>query len=197
MNFLAHLYLAGNDEGLIVGNFIADAVKGKAWNNYNENIARGILMHRFIDSYTDSHPVVEQSKKRLRPVHGKFSPVVIDMFYDHLLAAEWTVYHNLALPVFSEHTYNVLKRHRALLPQKSNYILEHMSARNWLTGYATLEGLQRALEGMWKRAAFASKMNLAVHDLEKDYPLYLEEFNRFFPDLVKAANDFIGNESGF
>ena len=66
MNFLSHLYLSGESEGLLIGNFIADSLKGSAFNTFSPEIQKGILLHRKIDTYTDSHPIVDESKKRLR-----------------------------------------------------------------------------------------------------------------------------------
>ena len=92
MNFLSHLYLAGNSEGLIIGNFIADSVKGSAYNNFSKEIQQGLILHRKIDSFTDSHPVVEQSKQRLRAKYKKYSSVIVDIYYDHYLAINWKKY---------------------------------------------------------------------------------------------------------
>src|ERR1700739_88451 len=105
VNFLAHLYLAGEDEGLIVGNFIADSVKGNKFNDYEPRIAKGIQMHREIDFFSDTHPVYRQSVHRLAPTYGKFSGVITDMFYDHFLAKYWNNYSNIPLKDFVENAY--------------------------------------------------------------------------------------------
>ena len=73
MNFLSHLHLSGDSEGLIIGNYIADSVKGSAYNMFSNEIQKGILLHRKIDTFTDNHPTVEQSKKRLREKYKKYS----------------------------------------------------------------------------------------------------------------------------
>ena len=113
MNFLAHLYLSGNNEGLLVGNFIADAVKGrKPILQYPEEVQRGIIMHREIDHFMDTHPVVKQGMSRLREGYPKFSRVIMDMFYDHLLAARWEYYHPLSLRDFSHDVFEVLGESR-------------------------------------------------------------------------------------
>jgi acyl carrier protein phosphodiesterase len=82
MNFLAHLYLSGDDKDVMLGNLIADSVKGKDYLAYRPGIQEGILLHRKIDHFTDEHPVVERSKHLLRPKYHKFAGVVTDMFYD-------------------------------------------------------------------------------------------------------------------
>ena len=92
MNFLAHLYLSGDDKEIMLGNLIADSVKGNAILDFNEGVQEGIRLHRRIDHFTDEHPIVQRSKERLRPKYHKFAGVVTDMFYDHFLARDWDHY---------------------------------------------------------------------------------------------------------
>ena len=92
MNYLAHFHLSNNNESLIIGNYIADDVKGKAYLNYSSEIQQGILLHRKIDDFTDNHPVVENSKHLIRHNQNKFTPVVMDVFYDYFLANNWDTY---------------------------------------------------------------------------------------------------------
>ena len=92
MNFLAHLFLSGEPGELMVGNFIADSVKGNAMNDFSEGIQKGIILHRAIDTFTDSHNEMQKSKERLRPRYKKYAPVITDIFYDHFLAVNWQDY---------------------------------------------------------------------------------------------------------
>src|SRR5690606_12351008 len=117
MNFLAHLYLSGNDESIMVGNFIADVVKGKkALGLFEEPVKRGIELHRVIDFFTDNHPVVTQSKDRLRLKYRHYAGVIVDMVYDHCLARNWNSYTTEPLPVFAARAYGILQQHTAILP---------------------------------------------------------------------------------
>src|SRR5579863_3534628 len=132
MNFLAHLYLAGNDEGLLVGNFIADAVKGDKYKTFPENILKGILMHREIDSFSDNNPVYLQSVHRLQPTYGKYSGVITDMFYDHFLAINWDTYSTISLKEFCMKTYETLSLYKGSMPEESEIILGYMTKHDWL-----------------------------------------------------------------
>jgi acyl carrier protein phosphodiesterase len=192
MNFLAHLYLAGEDEGLIVGNFIADSVKGSAFNNYSERIAKGIQMHRSIDFFSDTHPVYRQTVHRLAPTYGKFSGVITDMFYDHFLALYWKEYSTKSLDIFAEEAYTILRSYQTDMPEKSKIILTYMSKYNWLVSYAKKEGLRRALKGLSERMKYYSPMDEAVNELEKDFALYEKDFREFFPLLQQYAEAFKG-----
>lgn len=188
MNFLAHAYLSGTDENIIVGNFIADHVKGKAIERYTEEIKAGILLHRWIDTFTDNHPIVRESIGRLRRDFGKYSGVIVDMYYDHFLAKYWNNYSSKPLPSFTAHIYQVMMKHFLILPVKTRRILPFMMADDWLAGYAQLEGLQMALAGMSRRTRFNSNMEHAVEALRNNYELFLSEFRIFFNELVETTN---------
>src|SRR5437868_3644589 len=111
MNHLAHLYLSIESEEWMVGGFIADEVKGKNYQTYQKGIADGILLHRFIDEFTDEHSIVRQSKSHLRPQFGLFSGLIVDMYYDHFLAKNWSVYSPEPLRVFTERCYIVFEKY--------------------------------------------------------------------------------------
>jgi acyl carrier protein phosphodiesterase len=191
MNHLAHLFLSGDDEHLLAGNFMGDSVKGRDFSMYPAGIAAGIRLHRNIDAFTDSHPVVVESKKRLRPHFLKYAPVVADMYYDHLLAAGWSDFSNETLPAYTTRMYNVLARHSPLMPERTQRFLHYMIAHDWLVGYATPVGLHAVLCGMARRARFDSGMERAAAFLEKHYDAFELDFNRFFPDLQRHVAEHL------
>lgn len=184
MNFLAHFYLSGDATHLLVGNFIGDSVKGRDIEKYPLPLQEGIRMHRVIDSFTDTHSVVSESKNRLRPVFNHYSSVIIDVFYDHILARNWGVYSSEPLEEYVNRVYTVLEQNLNLMPKENREMLPYMKERNWLLTYLKIEGIHRALSGMARRTAFVSKMEQAAAWLEKDYALYEDEFQRFFPELI-------------
>jgi acyl carrier protein phosphodiesterase len=128
---------------------------------------------------------VLESIARLRPVYRKYSGVIIDMFYDHFLAGNWKEYSNKSLDEFAEEKYSVLRRHIHLLPHRSQKILEYMQMQNWLVEYQNLSGLRKALLGMSRRTTFVSRMEHAVDDLQDNYELFRNEFQRYFPELIQ------------
>lgn len=193
MNFLAHAYLSGTDENIIVGNFIADHVKGKAIERYAEEIKAGIRLHRWIDTFTDNHAIVRESIVRLRKDFGKYSGVIVDMYYDHFLAKHWNNYSPHPLKSFTSQIYQVMMKHFFLLPPKTRRILPYMMADDWLAGYARLEGLQMALAGMSRRTRFNSNMEHAVEALLRNYDLFYEDFRAFFEILVENTEKYLNN----
>lgn len=192
MNFLAHLYLSGDDSKIKVGNFIGDFVKGKNLEEqFESGIAKGILLHREIDSFTDRHPLVKQSKDRLRAKYKHYSGVITDIYYDHFLARNWNRFSEQILPDFAEESYALIQRHDPILPYEVKYMMTHMIRGNWLVNYSKIEGIHRALSGMAHRAKFDSKMDEAAEDLKSNYAEFESDFFSFFPELKKFAEDWL------
>ncbi|UII29791.1 ACP phosphodiesterase [Fulvivirga ulvae] len=193
MNFLAHLYLSGNDEEIMVGNFIGDFVKGKAYEVYSINIQRGIMLHRHIDEYTDHHEIVSNSKKRLWNKYRHYAGVIVDMFYDHFLAANWSAFHQTPLADYAQYVYKLMLSHESRLPKGVRYMLPFMIDHNWLLSYANKDGIHNALSGMARRTTFTSRMDEAIADLDNHYDEFESEFQAFFPDLRAFVGEWLKN----
>lgn len=192
MNFLAHLHLSGNDCNVMTGNFIGDFVKGRDLaTKFGTGIARGVDLHRSIDEFTDHHPVVRQSKNRLRPKYRHYAGVIVDIFYDHFLAANWTTYSEEPLPHYADRVYKIILDQHAILPERVNQMLPYMMRDNWLINYANLDGIRRVLNGMSRRATFDSKMEEATEDLKNSYPAFKSEFEEFFPALKDFSEQWL------
>ena len=173
---------------MMVGNFIGDFVRGRDLKaQFGEGIARGVELHRAIDAYTDRHPIVKQSKMRLWPTYRHYSSVIVDIFYDHFLAAGWSDYADESLEDYSQRAYRLMLRHEPILPDSVKHLLTYMTRGNWLLNYAQVEGIQRALTGMSRRASFESKMEQAVGDLRTSYQDFESDFKTFFPELSAYA----------
>jgi len=192
MNFLAHLYLSGDNPDVMVGNFIGDFVKGRHLHeHFGPGVVLGIQLHRAIDAFTDSHPVVAQSKARLRSKYRHYAPVIVDVFYDYYLAKNWPTYSTTALPDFAAHCYATLELHHAVLPPDVQQMLPYMTRGNWLVGYGQQEGIHRALTGMSRRTKFESKMDEAIHELRQWHDEFGREFAAFFPELQEHCRDVL------
>ncbi|MEO9513712.1 MAG: acyl carrier protein phosphodiesterase [Flavobacteriaceae bacterium] len=184
MNFLAHIYLSFDDREIALGNFFADHIRGNKFGHFPEKIQKGILLHREIDTFTDSHPITKQSSKRLHKNYSHYSRVIVDIFYDHFLAKNWSDYSNVSLSVFVEDFYDLLEENYAILPLGTQRLMPYMIADNWLLSYANLRGISRVLNGMNRRTNNKSKMNFAILDLEKHYGEFETEFTDFFKELI-------------
>ncbi len=186
MNFLAHLYLSNNDEDVMIGNFIADHIKGKEMFNYNIGVQRGILLHRAIDEYTDKHPIVKISKDRLHPRYRHYDGVIIDIFYDYFLAKNWSRYSNMPLDIFAQHVYGLLGN-RSNLPAKTQRFTGYMIQFDLLVNYRDMDTIAQVLDGMNRRSKMKSQMHLAIEDLQSLEKELEEDFLTFFTELQSFA----------
>ncbi|MBI4945711.1 MAG: DUF479 domain-containing protein [Bacteroidetes bacterium] len=193
MNFLAHLYLSDNDDQLMIGNFIADSVKGSMFKNYPEGIAKGIKLHRAIDFYSDNHPVFLQSVIRLRPAYRKYAGVVVDIFYDHFLAKNWKDYSEKPLKQYADEVHSLMMKNIFIMPDNSLMFLKYAMRTNRMVSYATIEGIGETLYGMSRRTTFKSNMELSVNNLKENYPLFENEFREFFEEARMFAVEWIKN----
>ncbi|GAB3902151.1 acyl carrier protein phosphodiesterase [Larkinella knui] len=197
MNILAHAYLSGTDEGLLIGNFIADFIKGNPAHPKHglaAEVQRGIRLHRQIDQFTDHHPLVEQMRIVVRPRCHKYAGAAIDVFLDHFLASHFSEIAHQPLTEFVTHFYKFLQNRQNQLPDAARRMAGYMIQQDWLTNYRLLEGIDRSLKGMARRTAFPSNLDTAVEDLKDNYGSFEGYFNRFFPELQTHVLDFLAND---
>lgn len=187
MNYLAHLYLSRESEEQMLGNFLGDFVKRKDFERYPAEIIKGIQLHHLIDAFTDRHPIVRQSKQKLRSRYRHYAGVIVDIYYDHFLARHWASYSPIPLRQFSAHAYSVMRKHHHILPIRVQSMLPHMESHDWLSNYAQMAGLQRVFQGMSRRTSFRSNMQFATEDLQQNYEEYEKEFLLFFAELIEFS----------
>ncbi len=184
MNYLAHIYLSFGDPKVTLGNFIADVVRGKDYLEYPEEVQHGLLLHREIDTYTDSHPIPRRSSKLLHSRYHHYSMVIVDIYYDHFLAKLWEEYSEVPLLEYTTDFYGLLRENLHWMPQPIQRMSHYMMQDNWLYNYSQFDGLQRVFQGMNRRTKLKSGMDTAVEDLEMYYSDFEADFRTFFEDLV-------------
>lgn len=190
INFLAHLYLSGDHNEIAVGNFMGDFVKGSQLDRFPEMVAKGIILHREIDNYTDNHPIVSQSKDKLREKYRHYSGVIVDMYYDHFLAINFSDYSQDSLEDFAREKYQLLEDHWELIPPRGQNMLPYMIRGDWLSNYAKKEGIHRSLTGLSRRTKFKSNLELAIQDLVEHYDELELEFKQFFEEIRAHISQF-------
>lgn len=190
MNYLAHMYLSCSDEDLLVGNMLVDMLPIKRLRALPKQYEQGFELHRLIDSYTDSHDEVRAAVERLRPNHGKYSSVVIDIFYDYVLSQEWARYSGEDLQEFCNTVYTILPKHYDHLPEDIVVRFTNMIKGNYLMTCSTAPLLQSVFERVGGRARFLNSFATATEDLLEDYEFYRDNFNAFFPDMIAQAMQF-------
>jgi acyl carrier protein phosphodiesterase len=188
LNFLAHLYLSQNNTNILIGNFIADHIRGNKYESFSKEIQQGIFLHRAIDTFTDAHKIVRKSKRRLHARYGHYDGVIIDIFYDYFLAKNWASYSEIPLAVYTDAIYHLFDEIKLDLPLKSQQFIKYMIEYNILFNYQYKDGIQKVLNGMNHRTKGKSQMNLAIEDLKVLEKELEEDFTLFFKDLITHTN---------
>ncbi|WP_089350320.1 ACP phosphodiesterase [Flavobacterium sp. ov086] len=188
MNFLAHIYLSGENDLIKIGNFMADGIRGKQFEHFPEDVQKGIILHRFIDTYTDSHDVFRQSTKRLHDKYHHYAGVIVDILYDHFLAKNWEKYSDEKLDRFVNRFYRALHENYPILTERTQDLMPTMIRENWLWSYHSVDGIQHILTQMDRRSKNQSKMQFATQELKEFYSEFESEFGLFFEDIKQQAN---------
>ncbi len=191
MNYLAHAVVGGGaaHPDLLVGNFIGDAVKGRAWQAYSPGVQQGILLHRAIDAAADAHPLAVESRSLLRPMFGRMAGVALDLLHDQFLAQEFDDWMEGAggLEEFAAGVENVLLARASEMPARSQRFLQGMVAHRWLVGYGDREAMRRICAAMDARIPWETRL---VEVVEVNGPLDREVRTRFrevFRDVREAC----------
>jgi len=187
MNYLAHLFLSDGTPESLIGNLLGDFVKGSIENIYSLKIIEGIYLHRKIDSFTDSHPIFRSSKRLIALDRRRFSGIMIDVFYDHFLAKNWSNYSSIPLPDFTNYVYQVLQENQKILPEQLKNILPDMIAHDWLASYRETSTINRAINGISRRIKRKNNLFGGVEELLLNYQQLQSDFSIFFPELINYS----------
>ncbi|MEN0051576.1 MAG: ACP phosphodiesterase [Bacteroidota bacterium] len=189
MNYLAHLFLSCEDEELLIGNFIADFVKNRYREELSPRVLEGIQLHRVIDSFTDRHPVVVQTTRLLHPKHHKYSPVLMDVFFDYLLAENWEMYSQESINDFSTRVYAILSKNIDQVPAPFQARTLSMVQHHWLMSYMMLEGMEDTFERMKRRVSKPEYLDDAVLSLQEHHETLTKTFHTFFPEIIQVVRE--------
>lgn len=194
MNFLAHAYLSFDQPGILAGNMMADSVRGSQANAYPEEIKKGILLHRRIDAYTDSHELVKETRKVFYPLISHYALVISDVIYDHFLGVHWKKFHTKSLMDFSIQSYQSLDLYRSYFPPKFDRIYSYMRDENWFVKYSSHAGIHHTIEMLKYRSKAFVWDKGTVKLFEAEYNLLENYFLEFFPQLVNHSLSFLDND---
>lgn len=187
MNYLAHAFLSFNHEEILVGNMISDYVKGKKKFDYQENIQKGIALHRKIDHFTDEHLANRELKLIFKPHYGLYSSAIMDVLYDHFLANDNTCFTEKELMEFSEGCYQKLDIYAPVFPEKFARMFPYMKNQNWLFHYRFPEGVKQSLGGLQRRAKYIYETDTAFQLFNEHYETLKAGYHDFFPELLEMT----------
>ena len=188
MNYLAHSFLSNNNTNLLIGNFIADHLRGNDFKKYPNEIINGIYLHRKIDTFTDNHESFKASKRLFYKGYERYSGILIDIYSDHFLAKNFEKYSPLSLKEFSETVYQTYIQNQHHLPKSSSNFLEYAIKNNIYHAYASIEGIEKVLFHLSHRIKHGIMLNESIA-LYKAHEKELElNFELLFKD---AVNEFL------
>ena len=187
MNFLAHLYLAAENDHCLAGALLGDFVKGKLIDQYQQEWLESIDFHRQIDRYTDSDLLVREAKQQFQPPYRRYAGIIVDIMFDHFLVRDWQQFSHLKLADFEQHCYQQLASDAPLFPQPAQRLTEHIINQNLLTGYGELSTVHRALEGVGRRFSRANPLGDTESAIASAYQQLEQQFHLFFPQLMLAC----------
>lgn len=192
MNFLAHLHLADPDPALMLGGIVADFARNPDIAAMPARVQAGVRLHRLIDGYTDAHPIVRGSVGRIAEKYHWFSGIVIDIYYDHILARDWGRYSAESLSEFARRAYELLEQLLPVVGGEPARFIRWFIDDNRLMCYATVDGIEDTLARVSRRIAgripkIASHLERAMPDLLAQDEYLTADFHAFYPELMDFA----------
>ncbi|MBU0622932.1 MAG: DUF479 domain-containing protein [Gammaproteobacteria bacterium] len=187
MNFLAHALLAGDDAALVVGGVVGDWIKGPLPAGLPQDLARGVALHRAIDNHAESHPAFCNSRSRVSPQRRRYAGVLVDIYYDHLLAREWTSLHPVPLKLFNAEVYRRIETRLNDLPADAHRVLRLMACEDWLSSYAGMDGIADVLARMSRRVRQPNPLLGGEQELIADAEGFHNDFRHWFVDASAFA----------
>jgi acyl carrier protein phosphodiesterase len=184
MNFLAHMLCSDDTPASMLGNFLADFVKGDVEGRFPREVVEGIRHHRKADCFTDSNEVFGASRRLISSPRRRYAGVIIDVLYDHFLATNWDRYCSTALDEFVGRVYENLGGHRVAVPHPVPWVIEKMVCEDWLRSYRTVDGIDRTFRRISRRLTRQNPLSSAIEELERNYDPLRDHFHCFFPQLM-------------
>lgn len=187
MNFLAHAFLAGDAPDLVVGGVVGDWIKGPLPGSLPADLARGVALHRAIDVFAETHPGFRRSRARMSTQRRRYAGILVDIFYDHLMARDWAELHPDGLGSYCAGVYGAIAGRLGDMPEPARHAMALMAREDWLQSYAEVAGIADVLARMARRARQPNPLAGGERDFVADAEGFAEDFRAWLPD----ARDFV------
>lgn len=198
MNYLAHALLAGDAPALVVGGVAGDWIKGPLPGPLPADLASGVALHRAIDRHAEEHPAFRRSRARVTAARRRYAGILVDIFYDHLLAAAWAEHHPQPLAAYCAGIYRQIGERLDELPPPARPPLTLMAAENWLMSYGELKGIADVLARMAARARQPNPLAGGEAEFLGDPAGFAEDFGNWLADARRFAatwrSEFAGRQ---
>ena len=190
MNFLAHLHLAKLADSSLLGNLMADFVRGNPDGHYSEDVVHGIRMHRRVDVMTDSLPEVKVAREFFSADYRRVSPITLDVVWDHFLSLHWyRLCPETPLPLFINQCRLAIEPHLSATPERFRNLNTYLWPQRWMERYAELGFIKDVLQGMANRRPKLAALAGSFYDVERNYALLERQFWQFYPQMMQQARN--------
>lgn len=188
MNFLAHLHLASLAQSSLLGNLLADFVRGNPDDSFAPDIVAGIYMHRRVDVLTDGLPEVAEAKRWFRPETRRVSPITLDVMWDHFVSLHWsTLSPQIDLAEFVAYARENIEPHLPNTPPRFINLNNYLWQERWLERYSDMAFIANVLNGMASRRPKLAALRASWQDLEDHYEPLEKLFWQFYPRMIALA----------
>lgn len=184
MNYLAHLVFAEPTSASLMANLMGDFVKGRLAADWHPALRDGVVLHRQIDAFTDSHALFLRSSARLSPARRRFAGIILDICYDHFLSRHWRRFHHQPRQQFIEHSYQLLNLYQGYMPSNMQRPVRLMIEQDWLSAYASADQIVLVLDRVASRLSRPQRMLGSGAEFLQLYAALEQDFLAFFPELV-------------
>jgi acyl carrier protein phosphodiesterase len=196
MNYLAHSLLAGQSPALVVGGVIGDFIKGPLPGLLPPDLARGVALHRAIDTFAETNPAFCASRSRVSPARRRYAGILVDIFYDHLLARDWGRIHQQPLSDYSASIYSAIASRMHDIATPAHFALQLMAEEDWLSSYAHIDGINDVLSRMSRRARQPNPLAGGEQEFLADSAGFASDFEDWLGDARQFADRWISREIG-
>jgi len=187
MNHLAHAWLAAPDADLMLGSLIADFLRGALDPALPRGVRIGVALHRSVDTFTDAHPQVVAARALFEPPYRRYAGILLDVWFDHLLARDWARHADGSLHAFSREVQALLAARAAELPPRMHGFARYMRTHDLPERYREIAMIDDVLRGLSQRLSRDNPLADAVPVIEARAQPLERHFAAFFPDLVAHA----------
>ena len=189
MNYLAHLHLATLADSSLLGNLMADYVRGNPRNDWPDAVAEGILLHRRIDAMTDALPEVRAAKAFFRDETRRVAPITLDVIWDHFLSLNWGRLHpDRPLSEFLTLAEDEITPHLAGTPERFQSLNRYLWRERWMERYADPAWLERVLNGMASSRPRLAALAPSYYDFIDNYQTFSDYFWQLYPRMMELAS---------
>ncbi len=196
MNFLAHLVLAGDDDGLRLGAMLGDFVRGqRALELYPGDVRRGIRLHRHTDQFFDSLPEVASLRTCFPAPYRRYSGILIDLAYDHELAGQWDNYSSRSLEQFDLEIYQLLEKNAPMLPERLHRFIRYARKRGLFAAYREKPEIMYSLRGLGARLSRPNPLHRAEEVWDELKPHFSAGFEGIFCQVQLEVSNWLKSRS--